>query len=272
MASEERDRLIANLKRLHLRHAAAHLDDHLRDAQRLQMGHLALLARIAEAEILARSETRAQRRMTQADFPERCLIEDYDFKFQKCLDRKQVMDLAELGWVDRGESVLWIGPSGVGKSHLAIALGVRACQAGYSVMYRRAHGLLAALYASLADETLEERLNELCKPDVLIVDDLGNGPRTPEHDYATVLYELVARRYRRGAIVLATNKGFDEWPAALGSPSQIAPALDRLLDGAHVITFPSDAPSYRTHRERGKGKLPPPRRRRVARRGAPTPA
>ena len=154
MASEERDRLIENLKRLALRHAAQNLDEHLKQAASLKLGHLAFLARIAEAEVLARQETASDRRLRHAEFPEVCRVEDYDFKAQPSLDRKAVLDLCELGFVDRCEPVLWIGPSGVGKTHLAIALGVRACQANYKVRFVRAYPLLKRLYASLADDTL----------------------------------------------------------------------------------------------------------------------
>jgi DNA replication protein DnaC len=172
-----------------------------------------------------------------------------------------VFDLAELGFVDRCESVLWMGPSGVGKTHLAIGLGVRACQANYRVRFVRAYPLLKRLYASLADDTLEDVLTELAQPDVLIIDELGNSPRKPEDDFAGVFFELVARRYRRGSIILTTNLGFEHWPSALGAPSQVTPALDRLVDGAHILVFPKDAKSYRAERAKGPGPLPKKRGR-----------
>jgi DNA replication protein DnaC len=256
MASEERDRLLQNLRRLSLPHAAQNIDEHLKQAGALKLGHLAFLARIAEAEILARQQTRSDRRMRYAEFPEVCHLEDYDFKQQPSLNRKAVLDLAELGFVDRCEAVLWIGPSGVGKTHLATALGVRACQANYSVRFVRAYPLLRRLYASLADDTLDEALDELAKPDVLIIDELGNSPKKHDHDLAGVFFELVARRYRRGALILTTNLGFDQWASVLGSPSQVTPAIDRLIEGAHIITFPPDAKSYRADRKNGPGPLP----------------
>jgi DNA replication protein DnaC len=256
MASEERDRLLQNLRRLSLPHAAQNIDEHLKQASALKLGHLGFLARIVEAEIVARQQTRSDRRMRYAEFPEVCHIEDYDFKQQPNLDRKAVLNLAELGFVDRCESVLWIGPSGVGKTHLAIALGVRACQANYSVRFVRAYPLLRRLYASLADDTLEEALDELAKPDVLIIDELGNSPKKHENDLAGVFFELVARRYRKGALILTTNLGFDQWASVLGSPSQVTPAIDRLIEGAHIITFPADAESYRAKRKGGPGPLP----------------
>jgi len=261
MASEERDRLLQHLRRLSLRHAAQNIDEHLKQASALKLGHLAFLARIAEAEVLARQQTRSDRRMQYAEFPEVCRLEDYDFKQQPSLDRKTVLDLAELGFVDRCEPVLWIGPSGVGKTHLSIGLGVRACQANYSVRFVRAYPLLRRLYASLADDTLEEALDELAKPDVLIIDELGNSPKKHDHDLAGVFFELVARRYRRGALILTTNLGFDQWASVLGSPSQVTPAIDRLIEGAHIITFPPDAKSYRADRKNSPGPLPAKKKR-----------
>src|SRR5208283_1589904 len=148
MASEELDLLISHLRRLHLAHAAHNLDEHLRQAAQLKLGHLAFLARVMEAEVIARTETGTKRRMEQAQFPEVLRIEDYDFKFQPSLDRKQVLDVAELSFVDRCQAVLLIGPSGVGKTHLAIGLGVRACAAGYNVVFARANDLLKRLWAA----------------------------------------------------------------------------------------------------------------------------
>jgi DNA replication protein DnaC len=261
MASDEMDRLLAQMKRLHLRNIAANLDEHLQQAAQLKLSPFALLARLVEAEILARNERAAGKRISGADFPEVLRLETYDFKKQPSLNRAQVLDLAELAFLDKKQSVIWIGPSGVGKTHLAIALGVKACQSGYWVRFCRAYTLLTQLYASLADDTLDELLEELCRPHLLIIDELGNSPRKREHDFAGVFFELVARRHRRGSIILSTNLGFEQWPEALGSPSQVTPALDRLLEAAHVITFPKDAPSYRISRTEPPGPLPPHKRR-----------
>jgi len=259
MASEERDRLIQHLKRLHLAHAANHLDEHLRQAAHLKLGHLAFLAHVMDAEVLARNETGTRRRMDQAQFPEVLRIEDYDFKFQPSLNRKQLLDVAELGFIDRCQAVLLIGPSGTGKTHLGIGLGVRACAAGYHVRFARANELLKRLWAAMADNTLEDALDEACRPHLLILDELSHGTRKPEHDYAAVFYELVSRRYRRGGLVLTTNLGLDQWPQALGTPSLVTPAVDRLLEASHAFVFPPDAPSYRAQRRDAPGPLPRPR-------------
>jgi len=266
MASEEMERLTALLKRLHLRHLVQNLDEHLQNAAQLKLDPFGFLLRVAEAEVLARNENGASRRIAEAGFPEICLLETYDFKTQPSLNRGQVHNLAKLTFLDQRQSVIWIGPSGVGKTHLSIALGVAACQAGYHVRFYRALALLKRLWASLADDTLEDVLDELAKPELLIIDELGNSPRTPEQDFAGAFFELVARRHRRGSFVLTTNLGFDQWASALGTSSQVTPTIDRLIEGAHIITFPRDAPSHRAQRT----DLPPPlapikRRRRPTR-------
>jgi DNA replication protein DnaC len=265
MGSEEYDQLIANLKRLQLRHAANNLDALLREATQLKLGHLGFLARVVGNEVLARSETATNRRIQEANFPELCRIEDYDFKAQPSLDRKVILDLAELGFLDRCEAVFFLGPSGVGKSHLSVGLGVRACAAGYPVLYVRAYDMLKHLFASMADETFDDVLEYYCRPDLLIMDEVGNHPANslvPERNYAGVFYELVHQRYRRGSTVLVSNLGVNDWASVLGTPGLVATALDRLLEGAHIVAFPPDAPSYRTSRERGPGPLPRPRPRR----------
>jgi DNA replication protein DnaC len=260
MASEELDRLVTNLRRLSLPHAANNLEEHLRQAAQLKLGHLAFVARVMEAEVVARAETGNKRRLDKAQFPEVLRIEDYDFKFQPSLDRKQVLDVAELAFIDHCQAVLFMGPSGVGKSHLAIGLGVRACAAGYHVRFARANDLLKRLWAAMADNTLEEILDDYSRPQLLIIDELTHGARKPEHDYAAVFYELIYRRYRRGAVILTTNLGLDHWADALGTPSLVTPALDRLLDASHTFVFPPDAPSYRTQRKSAPGPLPRPAR------------
>jgi DNA replication protein DnaC len=275
MASEERDQLLANLRRLQLRHAAHQIDELLREAAQLKLGHLGFLARVVEAEVLARTETTTHRRIQEAHFPQPWRIEDYDFKEQPCLDRKVILDLAELGFLDRCESLFFLGPSGVGKTHLSVGLGMRACAAGYRVRYVRTYDLLKDLLAAMADDTFEDRLEEHCRPDLLILDEVGNHPGPPglaERNFAGVFYEVVHQRYRHGSAILASNLGVNDWAAALGGPpGLVATALDRLLEGAHILTFPPEAESHRAKCERGPGPLPNPRPRRRHRAPAPRP-
>lgn len=256
MASDDLDRLRQNLEALHLRHMTDHLDTHLREAQQLDLGHVGFLVRITDAEILARKDKGVSLRIARACFEELVTLDEYDFKEQPSIDRRQILDLAELGFVDRCEAAMFLGPSGIGKSHLATALGIKACEAGYRVEYHRAPELLPILHSALADESLDALLDALRKPHLMIIDEVGAGPRKPEQDYGALFYELVNARHRRGAFVLVSNFAPTDWGHKLGNPPLVTAAIDRLLDGAHVITVPPDASSYRAKRKRGAGRLP----------------
>jgi DNA replication protein DnaC len=225
MASEELDRLHCNLNTLRLRH-------------------------------LARREKGAQQRIAKACFEEVVTLDAFKFHKQPTIDRRQIMDLAELGFLDRCEAVVFLGPSGVGKSHLATALGVLACESGYRVEYHRAPELFPILHAALADDSLDELLEVLSRPPLMIVDELGAGTRKPEQDFGALLYELVGARHRRGSLLVASNFSVTDWANKLGNASLVTAAVDRLLDGAHVIDIPPDAPSYRARRKQGPGRLP----------------
>jgi DNA replication protein DnaC len=256
MASEDLDRLRRNLETLRLRHVAENLDEHLRKAKRLKLGHVGFLVRATDAEVLARTEKATQQRIARACFEEVVTLDTFEFKKQPAIDRRQVMDLAELGFIDRCEAVLFVGPSGVGKSRLATALGVRACEGGYRVEYHRAPELFPILHTAMADDSLDELLDALRKPQLMIIDELGAGTRKPEQDFGALFYELVSARYRRGSLLVVSNFEVTDWAKKLGNAPLVTAAVDRLLDGAHVIDIPPDAPSYRARRKRGPGPLP----------------
>ena len=256
MASEDLDRLRRNLETLRLRHVAEHLDEHLREGKRLKLGHVGFMVRATDAEVLARSERGAQQRIAKACFEELVTLDAFEFKKQPSIDRRQIMDLAELGFIDCCEAVLFFGPSGVGKSHLATALGVRACEAGYRVEYHRAPELFPILHAALADDSLDELLEALARAPLMIVDELGAGVRKPEQDFGALFYELVGARHRRGSLMVVSNFSATDWDSKLGNAPLVTAALDRLLDGAHIIDIPVDAPSFRARRKHGPGRLP----------------
>ncbi len=256
MASEDLDRLRKNLETLRLRHIAEHLDEHLREAKRLKLGHVGFMVRATDTEVLARTERGAQQRIARACFEELVTLDAFEFNKQPTIDRRQIMDLAELGFIDRCEAVLFLGPSGVGKSHLATALGVRACESGYRVEYHRAPELFPILHAALADDSLDELLEALGKPPLMIVDELGAETRKPEQDFGALFYELVGARHRRGSLLLISNFSVTDWANKLGNAPLVTAAVDRLLDGAHIVDIPKEAPSYRAQRKRGKGRLP----------------
>ena len=195
-------------------------------------------------------------------------LDSFDFSFQPSLDRGRVQALAQLGFVDRREVLHLLGPPGTGKSHLAVALGVEAIRAGRSVYFMTLADLVTALARAERDGSLRERLRFLCRPQLLIVDEIGYLPVVPGG--GNLFFQLVNARYERGAMILTSNRGFAEWGEVFGDPVVAAALLDRLLHHATVVQIEGNSYRMRRHadlmpdtmRPRPAVPPPPPARRR----------
>lgn len=231
--------LVPILKRLKLGGLLETLDLRVRQAIDDDLDHHEFLMRLLRDEIERRDATMLERRVRAASFEGPKSLEDFDFSFNPDMPKARIVELATCRFIDRHQNVVLIGPAGVGKSHVAQALGHRACRLGLKVLYTPAHQLLSELRASRADYSWQKRIERLASLDLLIIDDLGLRPLA--HDEPVDLYEIIRRRYERGSTVFTSNRAIEEWYTLFGDALLASSAMDRLLHHCEVVEMKGDS-------------------------------
>jgi DNA replication protein DnaC len=204
--------------------------------------HVEYLARLMEGETLRRQNNRIQRRIQTARFPVAKSIDGFNWSWPKKINRPQIQNLFRLQFMEQNTNVIFLGGVGLGKTHLASAIGYAACMEGHSVLFTSAVDMINTLAAAQATQRLKQELKKYLTPRLLVLDELGYLPI--DKLGADLLFQVISARYERGSIVLTTNKAFKHWPAIFNNDSTLTAAvLDRLLHHAETVVI--EGPSYR---------------------------
>ena len=249
------DGVRTHLEELGMTHAALVLDHRAEQASKNSWSYIEFVDHLLTEEIEARRQRSLETRTRLARIPRGKTLEAFDFDAQPGVDQQLIRELATLSFLDRTDNVCFLGPPGVGKSHLAVSLALRALKEGYTAYFTTLDRLIMDLRKAQAEQLLDKRFRTYLKPRVLVIDEMGYLPL--DREGANLLFQLVARRYERGSILLTSNKSYGDWGNFLGDSVIAAAILDRLLH--HSVTVNIRGESYRLRgRKRAGLSTPPP--------------
>lgn len=240
--------------KMKLEHLSVQLDSLCEQAAKHALDYKAFLTAALDTEWQGRHLRGTEIRLKQARFPVLKTLETFDFSFQPSIDRQAIRELTGLTFLGRAENVILLGPPGVGKTHLAISLGIKACEAGHRVLFLTMEELLSRLKRALSEQRLTQTLQQLTYPKLLILDELGYLPMNREE--ASLFFRMLTRRYEKASLILTSNKSFLDWGEIFGDQVLATAILDRLLH--HATTFNIKGDSYRLKDKRRAGLLGKP--------------
>ncbi len=246
------ERLHTTLTALGLKAIEARLENALEQAAKQQPSYADFLDELCRSEVDARRSRYLRARLQLAHLPFLKNFEQFDFAFQPSLDERQIRELRSLRFVHEASNVIFLGPPGVGKTHLSVALAEAAIQEGFGAYFKTAHDLVTDLGRAYREGRLDRRMRVYLAPKVLIVDEMGYLPL--DEMGATIFFQLVSARYERGSIILTSNKSYSDWGSIFGDPIIATAILDRLLH--HSTTINIRGESYRLKDRRRAGLLP----------------
>ena len=241
MSTLTSDRIRETATKLGLTHIAETVTQLVDRAEDADMGYLDLIDLLLEEELGQREGRRFRNALNVSGLPHHKTLDDFDFAFQPDLDARKVRDLATLEFARTKSNIVLLGPPGVGKTMLAVALAIAACQAGFSIYYTTLDDLVRRLRTAEAAGRFNRQLAAYLRPAVLVVDEVGYLPL--DRAEANMVFQLVSRRYERGSMIITSNKSFAEWGSVLGDEVLASAILDRLLHHCNVVNI--NGPSYR---------------------------